>query len=465
MKNLSLKYIVITLFFLELSISSCKKEFLDKKPNTDIVVPETLEDMMQLLDDDVTTFSAPALGFLSADEYYVPSLDVLNSRASKTERNCYTWQTDIYGGEKNIQDWNAPYKSIFQANVVLDQWGKLSTIEQTSEQGKFIKAWALFSRSFAFFNLAQIFSPAYKVTTANIELGIPLKLSANVNIIVQRASLQQTYDQILKDLESSLPLYSNSFPAKNRNRPSKTAVYALLARIYLYMGKYESALSACNNSLRTYNKLIDYNTLDSLLLGPFSSYQDELILNNATFPFSYQGVTVVYGISQIDTALISSYETNDLRKSIFFRSENNSYFMKQGYVGSEGGYSPFTGLAIDEVYLIKAECLARSNDIDEATSVLNELLIKRYKSGTYTPFSSTSTVNVLDKILKERRKELVWRGLRWYDLKRLNASGANITLIRRLDNQTYTLPPNDPKYVMPIPDDEIALSHVTQNQR
>ena len=43
--------------------------------------------------------------------------------------------------------------------------------------------------------------------------------------------------------------------------------------------------------------------------------------------------------------------------------------------------------------------------------------------------------------------------------------GANITLKRDLDGTIYTLPPNDPRYVMPIPQDEINLSHIEQNAR
>ena len=68
-------------------------------------------------------------------------------------------------------------------------------------------------------------------------------------------------------------------------------------------------------------------------------------------------------------------------------------------------------------------------------------------------------------ILLERRKELLMRGLRWMDLKRLNMEGAAITLTRTVNGQVYTLPPNDLRYALPIPEDVIAISGMQQNPR
>ncbi len=55
------------------------------------------------------------------------------------------------------------------------------------------------------------------------------------------------------------------------------------------------------------------------------------------------------------------------------------------------------------------------------------------------------------KVLQERRKELIFRGTRWSDLRRLNLEGAGIGLNRIINGVTYTLPPNDARWVMLIP--------------
>jgi hypothetical protein len=60
---------------------------------------------------------------------------------------------------------------------------------------------------------------------------------------------------------------------------------------------------------------------------------------------------------------------------------------------------------------------------------------------------------------------LVFRGLRWSDLKRYNRDGADITLTRTLGDIVYTLPPNDNKWLFPIPANEIKTSNIFQNPR
>ncbi len=172
----------------------------------------------------------------------------------------------------------------------------------------------------------------------------------------------------------------------------------------------------------------------------------------------------------VDPVLIGLYETNDLRLSIFFgKNALNNLNVKRGYIGA--GIYTFTGLATDEVMLIKAECLARKGNFNSAMDVLNQLLVKRYKidpitkKSTYVDQTAVSIDDALNKVLIERRKELVWRGLRWHDLKRLNKEGANITLKRNVGGTEYLLPPNSPLYIFPIPDDEIALSGIKQNIR
>lgn len=84
-------------------------------------------------------------------------------------------------------------------------------------------------------------------------------------------------------------------------------------------------------------------------------------------------------------------------------------------------------------------------------------------SGTFIPFSANSRKEAIELILNERRKELIFRNLRWMDLKRLNKEGANITVTRILDNVKHTLIPNDNRYALPLPPDVINLSGMQQN--
>ena len=97
--------------------------------------------------------------------------------------------------------------------------------------------------------------------------------------------------------------------------------------------------------------------------------------------------------------------------------------------------------------------------------VLNQLLVKRWKTGTFVPYTATNKHDALQIIKNERPKELLLRGLRWSDLKRYNREGSNITLTRTINGKTLHLPPNDLRYAIAIPEDIIKMTDMPQNER
>ncbi|ATP57390.1 hypothetical protein CPT03_13385 [Pedobacter ginsengisoli] len=445
---------------------SCTKK-LNLKPDSSIVLPQTISDLEQILDNDQMDITQ-ALPQISADEYFIPSKQDLESTYLLTTRNASIWATDIYQGESQIADWNLPYKNIFYCNSVLD------ILQQQDISGdaerKRVKGWALFNRSYAFYNLLSTFSKAYDSNTASTDLGIPLRLSAAVDELAGRSSVQQCYEQVQKDLIEAAGLLQQNIIPEKRNRPSKVAAYAMLARIYLSMREYEQAEQYADKTLEIYAILTDFNTLNKTSSNGFSHNSEEIIyhsrLDGTYFEFSMSEQSASYGVNP---EIIALYDPSDLRLPLYFQKNSlGNYNMKPI---NNTNTAPFTGLATDEIYLIKAECLARRGQTQDAMALLNQLLSTRWDSnatGTTKPYTNLSALNpdeALQKILLERRKSLIWRSLRWTDLKRLNLEGANIQLLRKIGDQTYTLMPNSPKYVLPIPEDERALSGLTQNPR
>jgi hypothetical protein len=461
MKNTYIGFCIALIPF----IFGCKKEFLDKKPSTKILQPSSLSDFQNLLENiDVT--NTTALNILCSDEYVFRSYSIWQSTNTATERNAYIWAKDLYSGETNKKDWNLPYKAIFYANSVLANLPNIKVTDINKNNWNMIKGWALFVRANAYYDLVRNFSPAYNATTADTDLGLPLRLEPSVGQILERSSVQKTYDRILTDLNEATDLLESSLPATNKNRPSKVASYALAARIYLNMRDYVNAELNADNCLRLYNKLIDYNTLSLTSATPFQTPNDELIyLNLGGEVYSSYLSTTVNSYTVVSMDLINLYQPNDLRLTLLFIKQSDGKYIVKRNISGIVVRNPFTGLATDEVYLIKAECAARRSEKDLALDFLNKLLIKRYATSQFIPLTASSASEALVKVLLERRKELVYRALRWDDLKRLNMEGANITLTRELNGQTYMLEPNSPKYVLPIPDDEISLSGIQQNQR
>lgn len=443
--------------------SACSKsDFLNKKPITTIISPSTLNDLQHLLDNETVQYTG-GLAQLADDDYSVPNHEDLLI-ISPTERNSYIWAKDIYESETTIQDWNNPYSMIFYSNCVLD--GLNNSDSSSSTRGQYLKGWALFNRAYAFYDLTRNFCKAYDVNTASSDLGIPLRLKPGIDIIEKRATLQQTFNQILSDLAIAEPLLPADRPGSNLNRPSKIAVYALLSRIYLDMRNYVLAEAYSRQCLNLYSVLIDYNSLNQNSNAPFNNKNPELIYNTSMVNSYELTMTYQFSSSRIARELISSYSANDLRLTTYYKKNGDgiSYTKKSGYYGAS--YYPFTGLAVDEVYLINAECQARIGDVTTSMKLLNQLLITRYLNTIpYLPLTATSPEEALRIVLLERRKELVFRALRWHDLKRINKEGANITLKRTVNGVDYKLPPNDPRWVFPIPNDEIILSGIPQNVR
>jgi hypothetical protein len=170
-------------------------------------------------------------------------------------------------------------------------------------------------------------------------------------------------------------------------------------------------------------------------------------------PLGSQLVNLSYAYA--DSALYPLYANGDLRKSIFFKAGTvaNSKMYKTSYTKVT---LPFAGIATDEIYLIKAECLARKGDASGAMSALNILLKARWATNSFIPIAANSPDDALIKTLLERRKELVMRGTRWTDLKRLNKdSRFKVTIYRKVNGVSYTLAPGDLRYTWPIPDDVI----------
>jgi len=450
------------LFVVLLMLSfSCEKEFLDAKPAMDLNVPTSLEDMQLLLDNTGSLNKSPAIGEESADDYYMTA-DNWKNQYAKFNTKIYIWAKDIWEGTGGIEDWNKPYTQVLYANVVLEQLNKLERTSLNSVEYDNIKGSALFLRAWSFFDIAQVFALPYDSNSAVTDLGIPLRLTADINETLTRSTMKETYEQILRDATQAADLLTIATSPQNGNRPSKAAAFGLLSRIHLTMRDYMKAGLYADNALQISSILMDYNTLSTTANTPFAFDNPEVIYQNYVVdcePLIYLGVSAGYSI---DTLLYKSYNVNDLRKYLYFKDN-------QGYINKKKLYSgtikASNGIATDEMLITRAECYVRNGNLDAALKDLNDLLVTRWKLGTYIPYETFDGNEALNKILLERRKELVLRGLRWNDIRRLNKEGYNITLTRVLDGETYTLPSNDPRYALPIPPDVISVSGFPQNNR
>jgi hypothetical protein len=461
MKHFKLYLLIVAL--IASVLSGCKKQddWLSAKNNKSSVVPETLNDYQALLDN-IQYFNriVSTAGAASSDDLELTTTGYTSS--GETDRNLYLWKREIWA-TGSATEWNYHYRAIATTNLVLEGLVKQNSDDPLVRQ---VKGQAHFLRALSYYTLAQLFCKPYS-STAGTDLGLPLRLASDVNIIQQRASLSDTYQQILKDAQTAAELLPGNRPYLTR--PVSAAATALMARIFLQMDDYANAEKAAAESLKLRPELINFN--NNALVSVSKTYRFPVYgKENPEILFYAEGgsYATTYPATNstglVATELYDQYEENDLRKTLFFLKTPTGIKYRGSY---SGRLSNFGGLASNEMYLIVAECAARNGQTEKALKLLNDLLVQRYLSGKFIQRTAGNSEEVLQMILQERRKELAFVGnARWEDLRRLNKEARfKKTVTRNLNGQFYSLAPGDKLYTLPIPQNEIQQSHIQQNER
>lgn len=430
----------------------CTK-LLNEKSDIKLSFPSTVEDNQALIDQfgfSNTEFASS--GETSSDDLYLSDADYKSIYSEETKR-LYIWMPDHVSPSSSLgNDWASCFRGIYTSNSILDNLKKYNL---NGKDANNVKGQALALRAARYLDAAQIWCLAFNKNTATTDLGLPLRLNSDFNISSQRKNLQETYDQILKDLHESVELLPTQQISKMR--VSKTTALSLLARTYLYMGDYDNALVYSMKALNIQNSLMDYNNLNPDDEYPIPDFNQEIIFF-AAMKYEYHLIP-----AKVPKTLYDSYDEDDLRKQLFFVKNDENNILFKGYYNNMNG--PSSSVAVDELYLIAAESFVRLNQIKEGLNMLNQLLKTRWKSGKFELLKAENKDEALSLILLERRKELLFRGVRWADIKRLNRDGANINLSRTVNGVKYSLPANDLRFAIAIPEEITEISTIQKNFR
>jgi tetratricopeptide repeat protein len=429
-------------------------DFLDIKPKGE-KIPTTVSDYETLLNyESVQKVSDTYPAYLT-DDVFLP--DVAEGTATpglnsvdQSIRNLYLFKKEVFGDAQDDGFWFASYNRIYYYNTVIDN---IMNADGSDEQQKLsIRAEALISRALEYLYLVNGYAKYYDVRTAESDPGVPLILDEDIskkNLV--RASVKDVYAQILSDLQTALP----NLPVQakgNAFRASKAAGYGVLAKMYLYMGNYAEALKAANEVLEINNSLLDLKKYAVVKaqssIGRTNVPQDIDNPENIYIkfaPYVYGLSSKVYGSDE----LISLFSEDDMRLQVYF-TKNFRNIPTDKYV-----WAPYlrANLAVSspEIYLIAAECEAREGSIERAIALINKLRDNRIKNNT--DIVATDRNDALQKVLEERRRELAMSGMvRYIDLKRLNQDSQFAKTVTHVTSEgTFTLEPNSPLYVLPIP--------------
>lgn len=364
------------------------------------------------------------------------------------------------------------YTVISRVNLILANTHK---IEDDSFR-ELIESEALALRGIAHFELAKHYLKApTQSADANSFVGIAYLTEFDPYAQPSRlATVQETYQRIMSDLESSV----DGLPATVQiDRLSKPALQAMIGRVALYMGDYQKVITSLTPVVNAVaptpradlQGFWRYQNSKGILFEiPMLASGDPQIANNYSQGTSNNSIVIEYSV---DKALRDLYDdaNEPERVGSFFRNFKNQYVVWK-YAQAAAGQSAYGRyLRVEEAILNLAEAQYLSNDHPGALATLNKLRNERYIS-----YAGGETGTALfDAIMLERRKELAFEGDRFFTLKRLqNVPGIpeqyKQGVVRsgngHLDDGSgvpptnLTLSPDSHKWQMPIPVGSLLLN-------
>lgn len=462
LKKITQPLFIIFFSIMAISLTGCEK-FLDSKPNAKSVVPKKLSDLRAMLDNvgHINIYTINAYIELYSDYLKVDKEDL--DKRSTLNKDQYTFGQEYANYIDGV--WAAGYRPVYLANTVLELLPQVKN--DNPVEADRIKGTAHFLRGNYFFHHAKVFSPIYIKgnEVANKKPSIALRMVSDVNAISSRATTGEVYDQIIKDLKEAARLLPNK--EQYITRPDKAIAYGVLSRVYLIMQEFELAGKYADSALRINSTLMNYNDLDTTSTKPTPSMNPELLFFATTNMLDFLNYPPYGGY--IDPTLVTTYEINDLRRSVYFQYNEKGRPQFKGSYG-ESSYDIIADPCVDELYLTRAESFARSGKTEEALKDLNTLLITRWKTGTFIPFTAANAQEALDHIIKERKKSLIYRGIRVMDQRRLNLEPRYASdVVRELgtgsQKETYILKANDPRYVFLLPHEVVRITGMPQTER
>lgn len=464
------RYINIILCLVCILFGACD-DFLDIKPKG-VLLPEFFEDYKRLLANrKMMTIDDSYTNYIT-DDIMLADQSVQFGRyiqATPIQRNLYSFVSGpILNKGETDPLWEDAYRRIYTLNTVINNVGTCS--DGTPEQKEALLATAKFTRAYEYLTLVNAYANHYDVSSAATDLGVPIVLSEDISKGYKRNSVSEVYEQIMKDMEES----EIGLPEKATSSfyPCKKSWNALMARICLYMGDYEKSRSYASKVVSGEPLLLDLtdfkidyskgptdrlvNTITGASYPNIDEENPESLLtkNGNMIGFSRASYVSDDYLSMIDNDLPEG--AIDQRRAFFLTADTfKLYNQVYKFPGKTMwvGYCSFNGgLNYSETMLTLAECHARLDDAESAYKLLDQFRDHRILNNK--PLPRVGAQDALRIVLDERRREFITRGsIRLIDLKRLNRETAfRKDIVHSVsDEGTWTLPANDPRYILPLP--------------
>lgn len=369
--------------------------------------------------------------------------DILNATHNATDasKDFHRWET-LNASNKEIQDiWRGVYSAISNINTIIGGINNVPTsTDKQKEELVYYTGEMYLARAYYYSYLATLFCKPYDESTAKNEFGLPMPIQYDINARHKRSTLQQTYDQILSDIDKAKALLKGKTDA-TRTSFTEDAAIALKARVLLYMKKWSEAYQEANSLLSKgeYSLVTTEDALKKIWVEDDTSESIMQFVTNTKEAFSADdfiysravsfGPGVFLNVAQYIPSqwVVDLYDAQDFRKAIYFNkvylaSGINAYpniYIVNKYPGnpklqtgstSNNAHAPKV-FRLAEIYLIAAEAAYHSGN--DALTPLNAL--KTARGLTSSTLSGTA---LYEEIQNERLREMAFEGTRLFDLRR-----------------------------------------------
>ena len=459
--------IALTLFVM----MSCSEDFIDLNPISSVSVDilyKTDKDFKDALTAIYNTYQTQYQTF-----YIFADIrgDDAQQEIYKTNSQSYSdaFVTTSSDGLMN-STWQNYYRIIYRANTILTKIEGLDASVVTNKD-RYV-AEAKFLRALAYFDLVRIFGNIPSVTKP---------MSIDEGYKAARENVATIYnDLIIPDLLAAEAVLPASYASTDVGRPTKGAARAILGRVYMTVkdfAKAEAKLMEVTTMgyalLPNYKDLFTYSNEHHSEyiydieyeegMGEGSSFTNRFLPNSSTMAKFYGVVGNGDEQNSPTDILVNLFVAGDLRRDITigFRggyygaggafitipaNTNQTYTMK--YLIPEPAASDSKAnwkvIRYADVILMYAEALNENSKTAAAIPYLNQI---RTRAGVATYPLTLTQAATRDAIALERRLELSFEGVRWFDLLR---TGKALETMQSRGMQPYMT-------VFPLPLSQVQL--------
>lgn len=448
----SLKYITMGLAVAgAMTFSGCESDYLDTNPTADVsttLINSSLDNLYMALNgihrEQVSQNSGSQgyggePGFMMARDFTAD--DVTWQINTWHKADMLGWQALINkSNSHNARIWRIYYQWIMNANYILQ--GLESVTINAGEEDLYdqIKGEALAFRAFAHFQLVQLWGGRYGESTY---LGVPYRTVETMTGDLERSSVEETYSKINADLNEAAQLLAG-IEVNDINHFSEKVIWGFKARVALAMHDYSNAATYASKAIELAeaegHKLMEG---DQLLCG-FSDIttdtkealyaamtkDDQTVYFYSFYAYmswNFNSTAIREGVKSINADTYDTMSETDIRRAwwdpsgemdVPKTSYNKHPYQNRKYTAraSSNAVGDVAFMRMAELYLIKAEALARSNQDAQAQEVFTKFQVTR--DPAYVAKGNTGEA-LIEEIMNSRRIELWGEGFRFTDLKRL----------------------------------------------